>query len=558
MKKTGNILLILLLSFIISIGISAADVKLDAQLNRNRVSPEDTAILKIKVTGSDGAVTPLKPPKVKNMQIMYMNTARAMEWINGKYWSGPVLQYRIIPMKEGNYTIPPLSVKVNGEIYKTQPIKLVSDARYSARRGSLLDQFFNQDMPSEERDEIKIAAEIDIEKTNYYVGEPIVVKYFILTNYPDHIIPRALEIKNKESFYIKEYEENITIETVKTEQGEFSKVYVATRIFIPMEAKSFQIGNAELIFDMKSVFGGNRKKIIYEGKKVNIVKLPSKKNDVAGVGQFKISTDKNSFRSENGEIKFNIKLNGSGNVLNLGDPKIIKSNDLIIDFSLTDSNYTVDDFTVKGERTYTCSVISDDAGVFRIDDIVLTYFDPQTNRYETIQTDKINLNFIHNDENKNDEINDGSVSEKKSLLPFVVLISSILIFAAAGIFFLALYREKQKMQEQEDQAYTENKIIKRIKSQKENETEKINIDKNFIHNEMIRKLEEVFSRSEKYLHQNEIEKMFSYLKKENLIEKDSEIEKGVNFLKEKRYSGRSVSDEFLISLKNQLISALKK
>lgn len=100
--------------------LAANDPRLSARLNTTRFSVDQTASLSITVDGTRSAQVSL--PEQENLIFHRRGQSSKMQVINGSYSSSVTITYVIQALKEGHYIIPPISVDVDNESLKTEPI----------------------------------------------------------------------------------------------------------------------------------------------------------------------------------------------------------------------------------------------------------------------------------------------------------------------------------------------------------------------------------------------------------------------------------------------------
>lgn len=131
MKKIGNIffLIVFLAQFAF-----AANFKVEADVDRNQMGIGDSFTLNIRITGDDDF--DLQEPKVPQIPGLELLNAWAggrqsssrMSIINGQtQFSKSVSQdfnFQFSPQKEGTFQIPIIDIVLNGQTYKTNPLKV--------------------------------------------------------------------------------------------------------------------------------------------------------------------------------------------------------------------------------------------------------------------------------------------------------------------------------------------------------------------------------------------------------------------------------------------------
>ena len=157
MRKVIPILLIILFSF-----INAQTVR--ATVSSNSIQLSDVFTFKVEAVDASKNPEVELAPLLSDFSVISGPAQQTnMQWINGKSSSSRSLSWTLVAKKEGDFTIPALNVKIGKDTYQTNPIQMrVSD--------SDLDYATNE-----------LFLQMDIDKTNAYVGEQITVTYKLFT-----------------------------------------------------------------------------------------------------------------------------------------------------------------------------------------------------------------------------------------------------------------------------------------------------------------------------------------------------------------------------------------
>ena len=157
MRKVIPILLIILFSF-----INAQTVR--ATVSSNSIQLSDVFTFKVEAVDASKNPEVELAPLLSDFSVISGPAQQTnMQWINGKSSSSRSLSWTLVAKKEGDFTIPALNVKIGKDTYQTNPIQMrVSD--------SDLDYSTNE-----------LFLQMDIDKTNAYVGEQITVTYKLFT-----------------------------------------------------------------------------------------------------------------------------------------------------------------------------------------------------------------------------------------------------------------------------------------------------------------------------------------------------------------------------------------
>lgn len=114
----------LLLSNFCYLGFAAEDLTVVARVDKTEVRTDQTLRFSVTITG------PLrKAPKVKltaldGFQILSSGTSQEFQLHKGRRRQAMTLTYRLAPTTPGTYTLGPVEVEVEGQIYETQPIEV--------------------------------------------------------------------------------------------------------------------------------------------------------------------------------------------------------------------------------------------------------------------------------------------------------------------------------------------------------------------------------------------------------------------------------------------------
>src|SRR5262245_27317522 len=117
----------LLFWLLATLGLSAADVSVKASLSHRAVEAGEPIQLEIEITGSEGGDEP-PDVSVDGLEISYVGPSRSrqIQIINGRMAQTVSTKhiYQVVPKREGEFTIPAVSIQVDGRNYETQPVTL--------------------------------------------------------------------------------------------------------------------------------------------------------------------------------------------------------------------------------------------------------------------------------------------------------------------------------------------------------------------------------------------------------------------------------------------------
>jgi len=369
-------------------------------------------------------------------------------------------------------------------------------------------------------DNLKI--KVNVDKTNVYVGEPVVATYKLYMHPQLQILQLSPDkIPQLNGFWNQEYNlgevkyglENVSGQTFRT--ATIKKVLLFPQQIGKLKVDSYDFkanvrlqvqgsrrqrrndafGNFFDDFFNDSFFGGNYKDFETVVKsptiEINVKDLPAgaPATFTNAVGKFQINSwlDKNAVRA--GEaVTYKVKISGSGNLKLLDAPKLdLQGNFEVYEPKMSD-NTQITSSNVQGDLIFDYIIIPQAKGEYKIPPMEFTFFDLATKKYETHSTDELQLQVTEGD-NKSFTISGVNKEDVKLLNQDIDFIMTDMgenknteTFYMSGIFLLLavlplpllilflLWRRKQKENEENQSLYRRSKARKiaqqRLKSAK--------------------------------------------------------------------------------------------
>jgi len=117
-----------------STGLLAAEVEVDAQLDREAVAAGEGANMTLRISGARGGQPEI--PQVENLIIQPRGQSQQIQMVNGRTSVSVNYQYAVGSNVPGDYQIPSIAVVLDGKRYATQPLKLKVLGSGAAAAGS--------------------------------------------------------------------------------------------------------------------------------------------------------------------------------------------------------------------------------------------------------------------------------------------------------------------------------------------------------------------------------------------------------------------------------------
>jgi hypothetical protein len=398
--KMKKVILLLLLLFGSSL---MAQVQFEAKVSKNSLGINER--LRIEFTmNADG--DNFVPPPFESSGFRVVggpSQSVSQSWVNGKSSFNKSYIYILLPTQKGQLTIKQASIEINGQIYKTSPVKI------NVTNAVELPKDPNEAPAISADDNIYLIA--DISKANPYLNEPITVVYKLYFSYNIGISNwRELNKPKYNDFW----SQNIDIKQLKAEDGMFKGEryrYVVLRKTVLYPQKSGKLEIEPLSLDIDCQVPTNRKnfwgqplmvedsKRVSAGSKViNVRPLPEagKPEDFSGaVGRFDFQVKPSKTTLKNGEsMDLNVSVVGTGNLKLFTLPKPVLPSALEIYDPVHDENVSTPLTGMSGRISDKYTIIPQYKGNYQIKPMRFSYFDLNSGRYKTISSEPITINVL--------------------------------------------------------------------------------------------------------------------------------------------------------------------
>ncbi len=327
----------------------------------------------------------------------------SQQWINGRGSFNKSYSYILLPAQKGNLTIKSASIDINGQIYKTAPVRIVVTNAIEIPKD-----------PSEEpqvnaNNELHLIA--DISKTNPYINEPITVVYKLyFSNNIGITDSRELDKPKYNDFW----SQNIDIKQYIVEQGlykgeNYRFIVLKKVILYPQKSGKLTIEPLSLDLDLqlptnrRDIFGryqiveGNKR--VSAGAKTIFVKpLPEsgKPIDFSGaVGKLNFQVIPSKTTLKHGEsLDLVVKVAGTGNLKLFDLPKPVVPSALEMYDPVHNEQVNTPLSGMSGVISDKYSIIPQYKGNYAIKPMTFTYFDLASKSYKTQTSPEIMIKVL--------------------------------------------------------------------------------------------------------------------------------------------------------------------
>ena len=357
----------------------------------------------------------------------------SVQIINGKTTRSvqTTYSYLLRPVKTGKFTIPQATAKAKGEVITSKPVsvEVVSSNSSSSQQAQP-----QQSQPQRQRqtagvNDGDIFLTLNLSRTNVVVGEPIVatIKLWQRVNIAGF---ESAEFPDFNGFWSQEIEAPSNIEfTRETYDGQiYNSALLRKFVLIPQQEGNVTISPAELVclVNIRVSSGGNsifdgffddyttiRKRVTSKPVTVKVSPLPAgaPSSFAGGVGKFSMSAKmtKDSLKTHEAASLI-ITVSGTGNISLLEAPKVV----LPPDMELYDTKVSekIDKGGRNGSKIYEYPFIPRSYGDFTIEPIKYSYYDVETGKYVTLESEPISFYVEKGKELENAGVVIGGVNQK--------------------------------------------------------------------------------------------------------------------------------------------------
>ena len=382
------------ISFLFFLNISFSQVKFETEVSKTKLGVNENLRVDFKMN-KDG--DNFNPPSFNGFRVVGgPNQSVSNSWINGVRTFSKTYSYFLTPEKKGNYTIGQASIEIDGDIYKTLPVKVqVTEAVESS---------LSPGSPSSVVDD-DIELSIEISKSNPYLNEPISVEFKLLFN-PKINVTNLGEIDNPE--FKNFWSQNIKIPRLEIKSTSYKGQrynYVTWKKALLFPQKAGDLELLPLTLDVtidvptnrrdffgNTIYTQTSKKVASRKRIIKVKNFPEngKPESFNGaVGNFDISLNSSKSQlkaTESFQLEF--KVNGNGNLKLFSLPEIIVPSSLEkyapefkekINTSLSGMN---------GEISNVYTIVPQYQGKYPIPPIEFSFFNPKTEQYVTLYSNE--------------------------------------------------------------------------------------------------------------------------------------------------------------------------
>lgn len=333
------------------------------------------------------------------------SVGRSMQFINGKQSSSYnyTITYALMPRESGTFTIGSASVKVDGKTYTTRPMLVEVIAE---KQGAGVKTPNTSPEGSIGRDDILLR--LKVSDTELYKGESLRASLVLYTR---------VTVENIESLTMPPFDgfwsQELSFDNAPSREeynGRVYETYKITELLLsPQESGKIVIPEAVMdvvaqvvVQDRRNydpIFGGRQVYRVSRELKsapvtINVKEFPAgaPQSFNGAVGNFSLrSTMPAAEIDANSADQIELTISGTGNLKFITAPRITLPESFEVYDTKVVDNCKITATGTTGSLTYTYPFVARSAGAFTIPRIEFSFFNPDTQAYETLATESFSL-----------------------------------------------------------------------------------------------------------------------------------------------------------------------
>lgn len=345
----------------------------------------------------------------------------SFQMINGKTTSTQSLTYTYIlkAEKEGTFTLPSATVKVDGENVASNSVEikvLPQDKQaQNTRNGSSHNNSASAEISG---DELFMTATLN--KTKVYEQQAVLLTYKVYSTVnltslngkmPDlkgfHI--QEIELPQQKEWQLEHYKgRNYRALTWRQyllfpqQTGEIEIPSVAFEGIVAQQVRSSSMDPFDLFFNGGSQYVEVKKILNTPKQKLSVQNLPSGKPEdfSGGVGEFNLNSSISTTELKANEaVTLKLTISGVGNMKLIKTPEVNFPADFEVYDPKVNNNFSVKTNGLSGNKIIEYLAIPRHGGVYTIPAIKFSYFDVKTQEYKTLESESYTINVAKGKDN---------------------------------------------------------------------------------------------------------------------------------------------------------------
>jgi hypothetical protein len=293
-------------------------------------------------------------------------------------------ELQIMPLRPGQYSILPVTVRLGRSVYTTERLDLSVGA--SAREQAV--------------DDVPVRLRASVSPQHPYVGQQLLLRLDALLPMDARYHPMrqpTYDPPSPSGFWIQDLPEPRVTSSLQTIGGAPFEVQTFQRALFPLSAGTFTIPPARLIYDLRGgvFFAPETRETLSDSLLVTVRPLPDAGRPASfngAVGAFIVSGGVDRQGASTGDaVTYTMRVEGTGNVKSLPPPAFPSIPDVDVYPPSEDASLRIVNGVFGGARIFQWVLIPRRAGTVQIPPVEYSWFDPHAEQYRSAVTAPVTI-----------------------------------------------------------------------------------------------------------------------------------------------------------------------
>ncbi|WP_212923926.1 BatD family protein [Capnocytophaga cynodegmi] len=382
------------ISFIVNL-LYSQNIEFTAKVSKENLGLNERLRIEFSMNKNGDNFT---PPNFKDFTVVMGPSQSVSEsWINGKRSFSKTYGYILQPTAKGKFTIGQASIEIDGKTYRTSPIQITVTEAVS---NPSIDKTINDVA----KDNLFLIAEVS--KPNPYLNEAVSVVYRLYVGGQVALNDlRSVDTPKYPNFWSQEIRlQDYDVENCTYNGKPFRCIVVKKVVLYPQKDGNItlepltleailSVPTTERDFFGRPIMDQVAKRVTSGNRTISVKALPEAgkpANYSGAVGEFSfnVTTSKKELKS-NESLQTKVEISGNGNLKLFDIPKLTFPTALEVYNPEKKDNITTSISGMRGQVEEFYTVVPQFKGKYPIASVSFSYFNPKTEKYETINSDEI-------------------------------------------------------------------------------------------------------------------------------------------------------------------------
>lgn len=389
--KTCSTVFLFCFLFLLQVpALAQPSVSVEATVSNNVIYAGERLKLDITISGDFNEVSRPSLPDFSDFQLLNNtpSTSRSISYSNGVTRSSYTYSYYLSPNGPGNFTIPSISISVDGENYQTEPIDIEVTNR--------------QQTANEDSGQPDIFLRLNVSDSRPVTGEQIIAN--VVLYFKDGLEVRSYQPIpgwKAEGFWKEELETNgrPQVESTILNGVRYQTAKLLQFALFPTKSGELTISPYQIRAAVRSAsrrddpfgsffgsFGSNQREMDLKSDPVTITVEPLPENRdstyIGAVGSFDISREVSTQEVVTGQsIEVKTTISGIGNIPLINKPNFDFPDGMEVYEPQEQTRINRRNQRISGTKTYTDVVLARTPGQFTLPEARLAYYNPARSQF---------------------------------------------------------------------------------------------------------------------------------------------------------------------------------